>query len=693
MLIFGGVMSTQRNSALALLIVTTTLATLSIAKQGPAPTSNVPALPADIPADSKRWSVLSMGILAGQQATWTTPDGKLHAFFQFNDRGRGPKTTTIFGVDGNGIPTSEMTEGNDYLKADVHEEFSLSAGNARWKNKAEQGQKKITAPSFYVSIYGPPEESALLVRAAVANQGKLALLPEGEARVQKVGDRDLEAGGKNQHVTLYSVTGLDFSPDYVWLDESRQFFAAGERWSMIIREGWESSQDTLLKAQDEMNEQRARDLAKKLAHHPDKGVLFQHANVFDAEAGKILPDQDVLITGNKISAISPTTKRNALGIKQLEVIDASGKTLIPGLWDMHAHVSGNDGLLNLAAGVTTVRDLANDTDELLARRKRIQDGTEIGTRIILAGFIDGPGPYQGPTKVLAATEAEARAAVDNYVKLGYVQIKIYSSVKPELVPVIIDEAHKNGLRVSGHIPANMIASQCVKLGFDEIQHVNFLVLNFFPEVKDTQTRARLTEPAKLAARLDLDSQEVQAFARLLKEHGTTLDPTMSVFENDILSRPAEIPVTYAPVFRRLPTQVRRGMLAGGLPVPDGMDETFKQSFANMVKLVGLLYKAGIPIEAGTDSLAGFTLHRELELDVQAGIPPADVLKLATLGAARIMKKDAELGSIAPGKLADMVLIDGNPAASISDVRKTALVVKDGVLYRPAELYAELGIQP
>jgi imidazolonepropionase-like amidohydrolase len=106
-----------------------------------------------------------------------------------------------------------------------------------------------------------------------------------------------------------------------------------------------------------------------------------------------------------------------------------------------------------------------------------------------------------------------------------------------------------------------------------------------------------------------------------------------------------------------------------------------------------LYKAGIPIEAGTDALAGFTLYRELELDVRAGIPPAEVLKLATLGAARIMKKDGELGSIAPGKLADLVLIDGNPAANISDVRKTALVMKDGMLYKPAELYAELGIQP
>jgi imidazolonepropionase-like amidohydrolase len=686
-------MNTRRNAVPAFLFALFFVAGVTVAQQSAAPPSNVPALPADIPADANHWSVVIMGIPAGQQATWTTPDGKHHAFFQFNDRGRGPKTTTVLTVGANGFPVSEITEGNDYLKAEVHEEFSMDAGTARWKNKAEQGQTKLAGANFYVSMYGPPEESALLVRAALGNQGKLALLPEGEARVTKVRESDVEASGKKQRVTIYSVIGLDFSPNYVWLDESRQFFAAGDPWFMVIREGWEASQGILLKVQQEINDQRARDIAQRLAHRPGKGALFQHANVFDAETGKILADQDVLVTGNKISSVTSAKKHNAGDLNQFELIDASGKTLIPGLWDMHAHVSENDGLLNLAAGVTTVRDLANDTDTLLARRKRIQDGSELGTRILLAGFIDSPGPYQGPTKVLAATEAEARAAVDNYVKLGYVQIKIYSSVKPELVPAIIDEAHKNGLRVSGHIPANMIASQCVKLGFDEIQHVNFLVLNFFPEVKDTQTRARLTEPPKLAARLDLDSAEVQAFARLLKEHGTTLDPTMSIFENDELSRPGEIPVTYAPVFRRLPTQVRRGMLGGGLPVPEGMDETFRESFAKMVKLVGLLYKAGIPIEAGTDSLAGFTLHRELELDVQAGIPPAEVLKLATLGAARIMKKDADLGSISAGKLADVVLINGNPETNISDVRRTALVMKDGVLYHPAELYAELGIQP
>ena len=655
--------------------------------------SAAPPLPANIPADAERWSVLSMGNLAGQQASWKTPEGKLYAFFQFNDRGRGPKIMTVATVDANGFPSQEVIDGNDYYKTQVHEEFSNENGNAHWKSLSEQGQKNFAGRAFYVSLYGPPEEGALLVRAALANGGKLPLLPEGEARVWKAGEREIEAGGKKQRVTLYAIAGLDFSPNYVWLDAQQNYFASGFLWSITIREGWEAAQDALIKAQNEISEERARELAKKLAHRPGKGLLFQHARIFNSETATLIQDQDVIISGNKITAVHATKALSAEETNGFEVVDATGKTLIPGLWDMHVHYSANDGLLNLAAGVTSVRDLANDMDELLARRKRIDEGIEIGPRIILAGFIDGPGPYQGPTKILAATPEQARKYVDDYAKLGYVQIKIYSSVKPELVPVVIDEAHKHGLRVSGHIPATMTAAECVKLGFDEIQHVNFLVLNFFPEVKDTQTRARLTEPGRLAAKLDLDSPEFRGFVQLLKDHHTTLDPTLGVFENSYLDRPGEVQKATAPVYQRMPAQVRRGLLGGGLPVPDGMDATYRESFDKMLKLVNLMYRAGISIEAGTDSLAGFALHRELELDVKAGIPPAEVLKLATLGASRIMKKDAEVGSLTEGKLADMVLIDGNPAANVSDVRKTALVVKNGVVYKPAELYAELGIQP
>jgi imidazolonepropionase-like amidohydrolase len=635
-----------------------------------------------------------MGNLAGQEAVWTAPDATLHIFFQFNDRGRGPKTTSVLKVGHDGIPVSEIITGNDYLKSPANENYSLEAGTARWKNDNEQGEKKISAPAYYAPLNSGPSEIALLAHAALQNGGKIALLPEGEARVQRMTELDIEVTGHKKHVILYAVTGLDFSPTYFWVEAAGKFFGTVDNWGTVVPEGWEPSAQTLLAAQNKVKESRSADLAAKLAHHEPDGILFTHTNVFDTESEKIIPDQDVLVTGNRIISVDPSPKRRLIrGIAQPEMIDATGKTLLPGLWDMHAHVGDNDGLLNLAAGVTTVRDLANDTDSLMARRQRIADGKEIGTRIVIAGIIDGRGPYQGPTKVLVSTEAEARAAVDNYKRLGYVQIKIYSSVKPELVSAIIDEAHKNGLRVSGHIPAEMTAAQCVEMGYDEIQHVNFLILNFFPDIKNTNTIARLVEPGKVGAGLDLTSSQVQSFIKLLQDHHTKLDLTLSIFEDQYLSRPGQIPRGFQPIASRLPAQVRRGLLSQGMTPPPGMDETYRKSFAKMMDLTTLLYRSGIPIEAGTDSMAGFALHHELELEVQAGIPPAQVLQNATLNAARIMSLDKDLGSIAVGKLADIILIDGDPTANISDIRKTSLVVKDGILYKPAELYGELGVMP
>jgi hypothetical protein len=211
------------------------------------------------------------------------------------------------------------------------------------------------------------------------------------------------------------------------------------------------------------------------------------------------------------------TPARAEVVSGVEVIDGRGKMLLPGLWDMHAHVADNDGLLNLAAGVTTVRDLANDNDELAARIARIEKGEEIGTRVVRAGFIDGPGPYQGPTKVLVATKEEALKWVDWYADHGFVQIKLYSSVKPELLPVVAEEAHRRGLRLSGHVPSGMLAAQAVREGYDEIQHLNFLLLNFMPDVIETRTPARFLEPARRGADLDVSSPAVREFIALLKD--------------------------------------------------------------------------------------------------------------------------------------------------------------------------------
>jgi imidazolonepropionase-like amidohydrolase len=312
---------------------------------------------------------------------------------------------------------------------------------------------------------------------------------------------------------------------------------------------------------------------------------------------------------------------------------------------------------------------------------------------VLAALIDGSGPFTGPTKLIVDSEDDFRKVLDKVVPLGFEQTKIYSSIKPELVPFIARESHARGLRVSGHIPAGMRAEEAVRAGYDEIQHANMLFLNFFLDVKDTRTPARFTSVAERGATLDLSSPEVQAFVQLLKEHKTVSDPTVSIFEEMFTARKGSVSPGYVAVADRMPSQVRRGFLSAGLPVPEGMDQRYRDSFTKMLALVKLLYDNGIPIVAGTDALPGFALHRELELYVKAGIPAPEVLRIATLGAATVTHRTDRLGSVEPGKLADLIIVDGDPTTNISDIRRVVTVVKDGLLFDPAEIDRELGIRP
>jgi amidohydrolase family protein len=638
-----------------------------------------------------RYSVVSNGKTAGSEVDTYTPDGHIDSTFEFNDRGRGPKIAAHYVIGMDGSPVRVDITGNDYLKAPVDEHFAVEAGIARWKSTSENGEAPV--PGFYVSNNGSAAESAFLVSALLkAKNGPVKLFPGGEARLERMTDVTVESHGQKLHVTEFAVTGLSFEPQTIWLDDDQHFFGLPGKWFAFLREGWEDTNDQLYALDRKAVDARYARLAQKLARHPGHPVAIEHVRLFDSEQATMREDQTVVVQGDRISTVGPSA---AISIpKDAEVIDGRGKTLLPGLFDMHAHLQALDGILNIASGVTTARDMGNDIDELKHLQDQWDSGIAIGPRVWKAGFIDGHGPFQAPTGLYADTAEEAQKAVNRYADLGYIQIKLYSSLNPEFVPGIVKTAHERGLRVSGHIPNGIIASQFVEDGADEVQHINFIFLNFLAgQVKDTRTPERFTAVGANAAKLDLQSKQVNDFIALLLQHHTTVDVTLATFEGMFTGRPGKVSPDFAPILDRLPAQVQRGAYSGGLPVTAENDQLYKDSYRAMLRMTKRMYDAGIPILAGTDATAGLMLHRELELEVEAGIPPAKALQIATFNAARLLKQDKDLGSIAPGKRADLVLVEGNPADHISDIRRCRLVVKNGVLYKSADVYAAAAIKP
>lgn len=638
-----------------------------------------------------RYTILFNSSPAGSEVDVYRPGGRIDSTFEFNDRGRGPKISAsyIFAADGSPLRVDET--GNDYLKAPVDEHFAVEGGTAHWKSTSENGQ--ASSPGFYISNSGAAAETAMLVGALLKAKGApVKLLPAGDAKLERLADVTLEDHGQKLHVTSFAITGLAYEPVTVWLDDDQHLFGSPGKWFAILREGWEHTNDQLyaldLAARDARNARLSRELSRHL-NHP---LAVEHVRLFDSQQAVTREDQTVVINGEHIVSVGPSSSANIP--KDAERIDGAGKTLLPGLFDMHVHASALDGFFHIASGVTTVRDMGNDIEELKHLQDQWDSGNAIGPRVWKAGFIDGRGPYQAPTGLYADTIEEALADVKRYADLGYIQIKVYSSLNPEFIPGIVKAAHARGLRVSGHIPNGMIASQFVEDGADEIQHINFIFLNFLAsKVKDTRTPERITTVGANAAKLDLQSKEVNDFIQLLLAHHTTVDVTLVAFEPDFTARPGKVSPDLAPVLNRLPAQVQRGAYGGGLPVTAENDQLYKDSYDAMLRMTKRMYDAGIPILAGTDSLAGIMLHRELELEVRAGIPPAKALQIATFNAARLLKQESELGSIAPGKRADFVLVEGNPAVNISDIRRCRVVMKNGVLFKSADIYAAVGIKP
>jgi imidazolonepropionase-like amidohydrolase len=648
---------------------------------------------AHVSAERRSDAILIQGNPAGTQTVKTESTGITHVEYSYNDRGRGDHITATWKLDAAGVPTKYEAHGNDYMKAPVEEQFDIKDGKANWKNRSEKEEQVINGEAFYVPVNPPPEFLGVLARALLkAPAHTLPLLPAGEASIQETGKLAVKGAAGQADLFQYRITGLGFTPQAIWLDHNGDTAASVSSWFSVVPAQYQPAIPQLQEAQQAADNAWSARLAHDLAHVPKGDLVIRDARLFDPRDLSVTPGMSVLVRGDRIVRVAPNADIKSSA--DTEIIDAHGRFLMPGLWDNHQHFSDIDGPLDLANGVTSARDMANDTDTFLKRVARFDNGTELGPHVLKAGIIDGTGEFAGPTKMRVDTAEQAIQDVDWYADHGYVQIKIYSSVKPELVQIIADQAHARGLRVSGHVPAFMSARQFVEGGADEIQHLNFIELNFlFPEVKETRNRERFIKVAEHAREFTPNKPEVREFIAFLKQHHTVLDPTMDAFEGLFCGDPTIIMPGLEEIAPRFPPQVRRQLWSGALEVPKGKEASYHEAFPAMLRLLKALYDAGITIIPGTDSLAGYMLHHELELYVRAGIASAEVLRMATLTPALVMGVNKDRGVIAPGKLADMVLIDGDPTQNIRDINKINTVIKSGKVYDPTAIEKALGIAP
>ncbi|HEY2678699.1 MAG TPA: amidohydrolase family protein [Steroidobacteraceae bacterium] len=645
-------------------------------------------------ASEYRYTMLFSGHVGGEQITHIADDGSISSDFSYRENGRGPDYKEKIWPAADGTIQRFAITGTSTFGSKVNEHFERKGDRADWAGIVDHGSMNISGAALYVPIDGTLEVAGLTARALIqAPSSKLPGIPGGELSIIKLTETKVTNGSETRAVTLYALRGEDLEPQYLWMnaDGQRLFAVIAPGFVQIVVKGWEAQAPALEQLQVEAQNAYQRDVAKRDRHELTQPVLIKNARVFDAEHAVLGPLQDVYVNHGRIGAVYPAGSPSQ---KPGTVIDANGRSLLPGLIDMHAHVSPGDYLLNLASGVTTVRDMGNDNATLALAIARLDSHESIGPHVVTAGFIEGKSPFNASGGILVESLEEAKRAVDFYAQRGYPQIKIYNSFKPEWVKETAAYAHLRGLRVSGHIPAFMKAEDAVKDGYDEIQHINQVLLNFYVK-PDTDTRSlqRFTLIAENAHALDLDAQPFQNLIKLFVDHKTVLDPTLCTFEAQFTQRPGELNPSFATIADHLPINLRRGFYKSESEITAAMAPRWRASFEKMLAAVARFHRAGVPIVSGTDNFAGFTLQRELELYVKAGIPANEVLRIATWNGATYARVLSDRGSIERGKRADLILVDGDPTQNISAIRNVALVLQDGDAYYPAELYGELGVTP
>jgi hypothetical protein len=628
---------------------------------------------------------------AGQTTITKNGDGKItnESFVHWNNREW--TVNSELQLDEDGRIASQKITGISPFQSVIDEYYTYEDGVASWGTPGESGSATTDEPAFYLANEGITFGAAgALVKAAVKSiDSSIDLFPNGRARVEKVRDVTVNTPAGEQIVSLFAIHGIGFTPNYLWFDENLDVVSFdGGGYLGMVPEGWNVSVLNELSAiQSEVDGVFITELASDLATRTEGPVVFENVNVVDVVNGGLIENQSVLVEGGKITAVSADPIESSGAMR----IDGSGKSLMPGLWDMHGHFSLSDGVLNIAGGIVNVRNIGGVHEKTMELTAKHDSGEVIGPNTFRAGFMDKAGPYASGWAAESLQEALDR--IDFFADNGYIQIKLYSSIEHDWVAPLAERAHSHGMRVSGHIPAFMSAEQAVRAGYDEIQHINMVFLNFLAgDREDTRQQIRFTLYGDEAGNLDLESDEVQSFFALLKKNNVSVDPTAAIFDTSLRHMAGTPDPTFAAVVDHLPPNVARERYNVQMN-KRGQEEAWLRSAEKQAAMLRALHEYGIQLVPGSDDMAAFTVHREIELYVEAGISTADVLKIATLDSARITGVADRKGSIEVGKDADLILVDGNPFEDISAIRRAALVMKGDTLYRPEDLYRAIGIKP
>ena len=614
--------------------------------------------------------------------------------YDYKQNGRGPTIKETVTLDQDGAPVNWTITGRTTFGNAVTETFRRTGAGAQWRDLAGPGAiKGKDAPRYYVAQNGSPLDVAMLAKALLADADHaMAVAPGGTARLTERARSTFDGPDGKLEVVTYELSGLSLNPTYITLDAKGDLFAVASAGFILARKGYEQAADKPLR---ELAEKLASDRFAQLQAEGAKRfagpVRIRNVRVFDPKTKALTAPMDVSFAGNRITGVLPAGSVATPGETS---IDGEGGTLVPGLYEMHGHMGQEDALMNVLAGVTSVRDMGNQNEVLDVLIQRIAKGEVAGPRITRSGFIEGKSPFSSATGKLVASEAEAIDAVRWYAARGYQQAKLYNSMDPRWAPNVVAEAHRLGLRVAGHVPAFSNADAMIAAGFNEITHVNQLMLGWVlnPD-EDTRTLFRFTAMRRFPA-LDIQSAKVQATLNSMVARKVAHEPTIGIHELGLTAVDGKPNPGALDYIDHMPPSEQRQLKQAlfGADTPEQRAQ-YVGAYGKILETLTEMNRKGILLIPGTDTGGAFTYHRELELFGKLGMTPAEVLSRATLEMAQYLGQDQQLGSIERGKLADFFLIPGDPTKDLKAIKTIRMVAMDGAVYFPDEVYAKLGIKP